>query len=263
MKTLILYFSATGNSLEVAKKMQKKLEGGSHHSVDIVSMRQVKPDRDLGQYDTIGFVYPCFFLSAPDFILKTIDSLDLPTGAFYFGVCTVNKHDGHAGAQLSQALEKKGCHLSYYSRLVMVGNYIMMYSPPKTEKAAKLLDKADQKLDGILDGIVGKQTRASRRRGQWFSTAYYGLFESHKTKSGDLFQVSEACVSCGICAKVCSFSNIEMIKGKPVWADACEHCTACIHWCPKEAVNYGRSTEKRRRYTHPQTTVKEIFYQRE
>ncbi len=39
--------------------------------------------------------------------------------------------------------------------------------------------------------------------------------------------------------------------GKPVWGDNCTHCMACITLCPTQAIEYGKKTQKKRRYRCP------------
>ena len=64
------------------------------------------------------------------------------------------------------------------------------------------------------------------------------------------FWVSDQCVSCGLCERVCPVAAITMRDGKPTWTMShCAHCMACIHNCPKEAIEYGDVTKDKRRYT--------------
>ena len=39
------------------------------------------------------------------------------------------------------------------------------------------------------------------------------------------------------------------MNGKPAWGRQCYQCLRCIHECPQEAIQYGKGTEKRGRYT--------------
>ena len=39
-----------------------------------------------------------------------------------------------------------------------------------------------------------------------------------------------------------------MENGKPRWADNCTQCMACIARCPKQAVEYGKSSVGKTRY---------------
>ena len=51
------------------------------------------------------------------------------------------------------------------------------------------------------------------------------------------FTVSDDCIHCGICAKVCPADNITVDGGKPIFSDHCEICYACAHNCPKAAIH--------------------------
>lgn len=73
------------------------------------------------------------------------------------------------------------------------------------------------------------------------------------------FTVNDKCTSCNICERVCPVHNIRMENGKPNWQGNCEHCLACIQWCPTEAIQYGTITTNRKRYHHPDVLVKELY----
>jgi ferredoxin len=65
-----------------------------------------------------------------------------------------------------------------------------------------------------------------------------------------LFHADDRCISCGLCERICPVSTIAMRDGRPVWTDShCAHCMACIHNCPKGAIEYGDVTQEKRRYT--------------
>ncbi|MCL2433823.1 MAG: EFR1 family ferrodoxin [Clostridia bacterium] len=61
-----------------------------------------------------------------------------------------------------------------------------------------------------------------------------------------------------MCTGVCPARNIDMQDSKPKFRHECEHCLACIHWCPNRAINYKKATQKRRRYHHPDVNANEI-----
>lgn len=76
-----------------------------------------------------------------------------------------------------------------------------------------------------------------------FNPLYYRLYIKDKG-----FTVSDACVSCGKCAKRCPLNNIDMGEGRPVWKGNCTHCMACICGCPTEAIEYKSISKGKRRY---------------
>lgn len=66
------------------------------------------------------------------------------------------------------------------------------------------------------------------------------------------FTVEDTCVGCGLCARNCPVSAIEIREKKPVWVkDECVMCLRCLHHCPKFAIQYGKRTKQHGQYTHP------------
>lgn len=43
-------------------------------------------------------------------------------------------------------------------------------------------------------------------------------------------------------------NNIHLENGKPLWGKNCTHCMACICYCPKEAIEYGKKSRGKPRY---------------
>ena len=62
------------------------------------------------------------------------------------------------------------------------------------------------------------------------------------------FYATDDCVGCGKCVKLCPLNNVKLVDGKPVWGNNCTHCMACICYCPKEAIEYGRKSQGKLRY---------------
>ncbi|HOT46479.1 MAG TPA: ATP-binding protein [Spirochaetota bacterium] len=45
------------------------------------------------------------------------------------------------------------------------------------------------------------------------------------------------CNGCGECERICAFSAIVLVKGKPlVFSDMCHSCGGCFHVCPERAI---------------------------
>ena len=64
----------------------------------------------------------------------------------------------------------------------------------------------------------------------------------------EAFRATEACIGCGKCVELCPLNNIHLESGKPVWGKDCTHCMACICYCPKEAIEYGKKSRGKPRY---------------
>jgi ferredoxin len=149
----------------------------------------------------------------------------------------------------------------------MPGNYTPLYGAQALEKQEKMFIKAKTKIEEVIQAIRKKET-APIAWGPWFVsglvrlTRFYNMFLSHVKESDKAFIVQDTCDGCGICAKVCPVDNIQLQNNQPVWQHHCENCLACLQWCPKEAIQYGKVTIGRKRYHHPEITLKDILAQK-
>lgn len=76
---------------------------------------------------------------------------------------------------------------------------------------------------------------------------------------GRQFEVSNDCLGCGSCVKVCPVGNIQMANGKPAFGGNCQQCMGCIQWCPKRAIDYQHTAGERKRYHHSKVTIGEMM----
>ena len=45
----------------------------------------------------------------------------------------------------------------------------------------------------------------------------------------------------------------------PEWYHRCEQCFACLQWCPSKAIEFGPGMEGKKRYHHPDITVRDMI----
>ena len=85
----------------------------------------------------------------------------------------------------------------------------------------------------------------------WIKTrGIYPLFVKYALRK-QAFRTTESCNGCGKCARICPVQTISMVNKKPVWGKDCVQCLACIHRCPVRGIEYGKATERKGRYHHP------------
>lgn len=255
-KSIIFVFSGTGNSLWAAKKISEELE-----NCEIVSMGSHQEYTLSGGYDAIGFVYPTYYRGLPAKVQEFVSRFDFQNNknAYFFAVATCGRVScgGNSIVQLRNLLKRKGIALSYAEKLDMFSNYIIMYDMHDTVEEEARQSASD--LEPIIGRIKNRETNRTDTRIEPFQQlAYKGLmhFAPHMDK---YFTVSDACVKCGICKKVCPVNNIDLRQdGKPYFKHHCEQCVACIQNCPAKAINYKDKTQGRKRYTHPDISWKEL-----
>ncbi len=264
MKTVIYYFTGTGNSLAAAKKIAEAL--GDCGLVPIASLANdtcaVVPDADR-----VGIVCPVYDAGVPRIVAEFAGRLDLSRSAYTFAVITFGGIGVSALHQLNGILKKqRGVFLDAAFAVKMPGNFPPVGRPPEAEKKEKILQEADLRLAEIADTIdkgLAVPPGFSPVSGV-FHWLLYSPFYKNVHAGDKAFTVSDACTSCGTCAKVCPTGNIRMDDGKPVWLHRCELCCACLHFCPAEAIdlNMMRGTKGRGRYRHPELRLEDMKAQR-
>jgi ferredoxin len=260
MKTLLYYFTGTGNSLAVAKGICSRL--GDCELVPIASAVRT-PGPVVPEAGRVGIVSPLYFFGLPSLVADFAGRLDLSRVPYVFSVMTMGGSGGSAALRqldgiLNDGAGKRGLDAGFSVR--MPGNYVMMYGSMGERTIAKILQKADRRVEEIAD----KVNRGVRGKPSWspFSSLIHGLmyqkFIRGVHEADRKFTVDDRCTSCKTCAGVCPVENIRIVEGRPTWLHHCEQCMACIQLCPTKAIQAGPKTEGRERYRHPGIDVKSL-----
>ena len=259
MNTIIYYFTGTGNSLAVAKKIAAVL--GDCELVPVASL-QITTGDITPRADRVGIISPVYFAGLPLMVAGFAGRLDLSKAKYVFSIVTFGGSGaGPALRQLDGILKKRREHgLDAGFTVKMPGNYILMYESPKGAKRENILAMADAQIAEVAAAITRNEIR---KLPSFFLSGIlhaiaYPRFASHVHEDDRKFSVNEKCTSCGTCAAICPAANIEIIDGKPVWKHHCELCCGCIHLCPTEAIQAGSRTAARKRYHNPSVRIEEL-----
>jgi len=263
MKSIIYYFTGTGNSLAAARKIAAVL--GDCELLPIASLVDT-PGGITPAVERVGIVCPVYFSGLPVMVAEFAGRLDPAAVTYAFAVVT---HGGGGGSaalrQLDSRLRKRqGRGLDAGFAVTMPGNYILMYGSPEGKKQEDILAKADEEIAGITGPVTRceKQVLPSSLVSQLLYYLLYPWFTSHVHTDDKKFSVNDKCTSCGTCVAICPAKNIELVDKKPVWKHHCELCCGCIHICPVQAIQAGAGTEKRLRYRNPDLKLEDMKAQR-
>lgn len=258
---MIFYFSGTGNSLYAAKQI------AAHNQEPLISIAAAVNGGAckyrLRDEETIGFVFPTHSWGPPRIVLDFIEKLELEgyEGHYMFGVATCGGNIGNTMDVVNQHLKRKGMQLSSGFSVVMPNNYIMMGNVDAEDRQEAKLSAAENVLEGIREAVRQRQRGVFQvKKGfpAWLLTGViYPLFAKNGIQP-EKFHADDRCSGCGTCAKVCNCSNIA-VNGKPQWGQNCTLCLACLHYCPSHAVQYGKSTVKKGRYTNRKIKIGEMM----
>lgn len=236
---MIFYFSGTGNSEWVARQLAR-LTGDE--ACDITTLKKL-PDLDSNRQ--LGFVFPIYAWGAPEIVAKFAKKLP-QTQAFTFGVCTCGAEAGLALKQFSKLYP-----LSSSYSLVMPNNYILGSDTDEEGEIRQKITAARAELERI-SGEIQRQEPVYRvhEGGLAGVKSHLVNFGFNKfARSAKPFFAGDNCNGCGLCERNCPAHAITLQDGKPVWAAQCYQCLRCINECPRQAIQYGKSTAGRRRYT--------------
>jgi ferredoxin len=264
MKTIIYYFTGTGNSLAAARKIATAL--GETELVPIASLKGT-PRRIVPAADRVGIVCPVYDAGLPIIVKEFVEKLDIGAVPYTFGIVTMGGTGISALHQLSGIL-MRGCRkkLDAAFAIKMPGNFPPVGVPPAGKKIEEILHSADEQLVAIAvmidKGLAVPPAFSLLSR--LLHAAMYGMFVKNVRRMDTSFSVEETCTSCGTCAKVCPVGNISMVNDRPVWQHHCELCCACLHFCPIEAIqlNTMQGTKGRGRYRHPDLKAEDMEAQR-
>ena len=236
---MIFYFSGTGNSRWAAQQLAEKT---GDKALDIITLKELP---SLETEKQVGLVFPIYAWGAPDQVLDFAKSLP-KTDSFTFAVATCGSEAGHALRKLDKIFPLK----SSYS-LVMPNNYVVGSELEEPDVVRQIIENAKAELE-IMAREIGTQTLVYRVKEGTAPGLKSGIVNyrfNHFARSTKAFYVTDACVGCGLCARNCPAGIISMEKERPVWGKECYQCLRCINQCPERAIQYGKATLNRGRYT--------------
>lgn len=236
---MIFYFSGTGNSAWAARQLAH-LTGDE--ACDITKLNDL-PNMDNAKQ--IGFVFPVYAWGAPEIMADFAKKLP-GTQVFTFGICTCGEDAGLTMKRFSKLYP-----LSSSYSLLMPNNYILGSDTDDEGEIRQKIMAARTELERMAQEILRQEEVYRVREGALAGVkSHLANFGFNKfARSAKPFFAEDSCNGCGQCARNCPASAISLRDGKPVWAAQCCQCLRCINECPQQAIQYGKSTAGRRRYT--------------
>ena len=235
---MIYYFSATGNSLNIANRLCKLLNE---------PITNITHETRIDRNQKMIFVVPCYFWGIPDIVVNLLNNEEFNKNDNLYFVITCGGFLGTTDKIIKNII--KPAKLFIY-QLPMETNYIVWHKIDNKEVILKKLNDANEKINEIAKDIQNnKSTYKSIIFIRFLEKIMYKQYDKQrKTKK---FYVNDTCISCSLCEKNCPDKAIELKEGKPVWIkEKCQHCLRCLHHCPTLSIEYGKETVGRERYLY-------------
>lgn len=256
MKTILYWFSGTGNSLALARILAHHLDGCEVAPVADAARGDTEPA------DVTGLVFPVYWLGAPLLVREFAERVPLGRHAYLFTVATYGDVVGRAHTELARLFRKRGVPLAAGWSVRMPANYTPMHAPPPEEQQRTLLKAGRQRMSDIARAVRRQET-VRFEDSAWplrvSAIAVHAFWKRRVPRFGREFDVAEQCTGCGTCERVCPVCNIELVEGRPMWHRSCQSCLACLQWYPVEAIQHGTQTVDKARYHHPELAATDLF----
>ena len=102
-KVEIYYFSGTGNSLHVARELQRRMP--ETKLIPMISLLDEDVIKTKGE--KIGFVFPIYLSSIPDPVRRFLKKMDLKPTQYIFALTTNCGYPGKVNIHLEKLLKKR------------------------------------------------------------------------------------------------------------------------------------------------------------
>ena len=255
-KRLVFYFTATGNSLFVARQF-------SDSPVSIP--QELKKDKLVYEADEIGIVCPDYAGAIPKIVREFVQKASFKA-PYMFSVITFGNACVNVAEYWDEFCQGQGVKMNYVRPILMVDNYLPVFD--MNQQMA--IDKhTDENLATILEEVgAHKDFIAPAEMGFFNKDMLKGMQDQHFSMTADrLLQLRKVrCVQCMTCEKVCPHKNFRLGANGLEFSGNCEHCLACVHACPQKALTLKSAWEGRpgeqnpeARYRHPNVSLDDII----
>ena len=257
ISSVIYYYSATGNSLYVAKFLQSQIPNMEIRPI----AKELSKENISVNADCVGFVFPLHYLSLPIQVEEFLDRLALHGSPYIFAIATCGiPYWGRPFLDVNEILARKDHKIQGAWFVRLVSNYLPYRDTAADWRIRIRAWLAERKLRGIVSTI---KHREAHKTWEIFSASCRKHHEKWKTNLADIDKNflcnKEKCTSCGLCEGICPRDNIKRPEGFPVWQHRCVECLGCLHICPAEAIDYGEVTKGRHRYRHKDIKPTELL----
>ena len=243
------YYTGTGGSEWVAELLADKLKNENRHvEVNRIYRDHINKTENI-ETEYYILIFPVHSFNAPKPIYEWVEHLA--------GNCCKTAVISVSGAgnvmsnsacryKTVKLLKKSNFDVIYEDMVRMPDNWLKV---PDRQKYTRILSKLPNKIDAISQTVISEKRK--KQIIYWIDYLISALGEVEKKatrKFGERIKVLETCTGCGLCAKNCCSSNIQMesqtssdVPAKPKFGKRCDMCLGCIYNCPPKALlpTYG------------------------
>ena len=198
---MILFFSGTGNSRYIARRLAAALGD------ELVSVNDRIKSGDTGAVRADGrliFVTPTYGWRIPRVVEEWIRRVEFSGADKVWFVMNCGSEIGNAAKYNKRLCADKGFTYMGTAQVIMPENYIAMFDAPEAPEAARIIEAASPSIDEAARKISeGFEFAAPQNNlyDRFMSTAVNPAFYALFVKA-DKFRADDKCIGCGKCARL-------------------------------------------------------------
>jgi flavodoxin/ferredoxin len=244
MKTLIIYFSQTGNTRKMAECIREGIVGITGHC-DMKELSQVDSD-SLADYDLVGLGCPVFYYQEPFNVRDFMENLPILKGRHWFAFCSHGSVIGNTFPSMAERLEKKGIIVIGYHDTYADGTLPFYPYPTLTTGHPDSQDLQEARAFGneiagryqrIAEGDSSLIPQLAEIPEEWVKNAQMLNLEFMEQMMPKLRIDMEKCIQCGECEENCPVAGIDVRSEPPRVQSPCVYCWNCAKICPTLAID--------------------------
>ena len=251
-ETVIFCYSGTGNCLDIARNIATALG-----DTDIIMMRSAPARTDVRDARRVGFVFPCYGGGAAGDVLEYAKTIQVSPLSYTFGIVSCAAYPGTGLAELNRIIPLNYWNvISHQCSCIWLFPHGLMMPAMNAEDAQARSEKLALSISqDIKAGVTSKKNPPDNPLNRIENKAWPAIAR----KKAAAFAVSDACISCGQCERLCPKGNIHLENGRPQFGISCIQCLGCLQYCPKSAISIGKITARREHYHNVNVSAEDLM----
>lgn len=230
----IVYYSPTGNTYYLAKKMGSLLKD---HGVELLPLEFTNPNT-LSSANHLIIMYPVHGFNAPRTVkrfCKNIPSKLFEKVSLIAVGCNTSWVNKAVSLDLRRLLSKKKYNIALDEVLAMPLTLVKRF--PKELEDKLILESENRVIELCILFNEEKETQYNIKCKSRIMN-FIGKLESPAARFFGLeLHAKKGCTSCGICWNRCPEKNITPNKNKlPKFGFKCSMCLRCVYDCPERVI---------------------------
>ncbi|PAB59294.1 EFR1 family ferrodoxin [Anaeromicrobium sediminis] len=238
---MIIYFSGTGNSFSIAKRLGEKI------NEQVIPLKRAFNNGD----ENIIFVFPLYCEDIPPHVRKFLGTFKINNNQNVMAICTSGGGIGNAEYTFNRIMEKKGLIVKKFLSAPMIDNSFPVLFGGEVNRV--FVDE-----DAIVNRFMNMTYNNSSSFNPMHKVTELLVYNSLTKRLFRKKVDKEKCIGCGKCEQICPNNNIQILNNTAVVKDDCTECFGCIHICPQQAIYVRKKVQKKNQYINENIDVNEL-----